>query len=161
MVLTGHIDERNQLWVDIVVGGTTQKQTITALIDTGFTGELVLPLQIAIALGLKLTAATKMTYANGVTSEEMVFTGSLYWGTKSRLVTISVLNSGVPLIGGGLLHGYVLLVDFEKKTLTIKEPGVDEPSPSVSPSATTSPSATASPSPSESKPIKQSEKGTK
>lgn len=40
MVLQGRIDEKNQLWVTITVGGSYQKQTIEALIDTGFNGEL-------------------------------------------------------------------------------------------------------------------------
>jgi len=129
MVLAGHIDERNQLWVTITVGGATQKQTIQALIDTGFTGELSLPLHVAIPLGLQLTAATKVTFANGKESEEMLFTGTLDWGTTaSRPVTINVFNSDTPLVGGGLLQGYVLLVDFDKKRLIIKEPGIDEPS---------------------------------
>ena len=52
---------------------------------------------------------------------------SLDWGSKNRLVAVNVLNSDVPLLGGGLLHGYILLVDFEKKKLVIKEPGVEEP----------------------------------
>lgn len=83
--------------------------------------------QIAIPLGLQLTAAAPYQYANGATQLEMVFTGSLDWGTKNRLVTINVLNSNTPLIGGGLLHGYTLLVDFKKGQLIIKEPGIDEP----------------------------------
>lgn len=127
MVLLGRIDERNQLWISLTVGGSTQKRTIEVLVDTGFSGELALPLQIAIPLGLQLTAAGEYQYANGSRSIEMVFTGSLDWGSKNRLVAVNVLNSDVPLLGGGLLHGYILLVDFEKKKLVIKEPGVDEP----------------------------------
>lgn len=127
MVLHGRIDERNQLWVPLTVGGSTQKKKIEVLVDTGFSGELALPLQIAIPLGLQLTAAGEYQYANGSRSLEMVFTGSLDWGSQNRLVAITVLNSDVPLLGGGLLHGYVLLVDFEKKQLMIKEPGIDEP----------------------------------
>lgn len=124
MVLLGRIDERNQLWVPLTVGGSTQKRKIEVLVDTGFSGELALPLQIAIPLGLQLTAAGEYQYANGSRSIEMIFTGLLDWGSKNRLVAVNVLNTDVPLLGGGLLHGYSLLVDFKKKKLTIKEPGI-------------------------------------
>lgn len=128
MVLTGHIDERNQLWVSITVGGLHSKQMIDALIDTGFNGELLLPLQVAIPLGLQLAGAAPYRLADGSISQQMLFSASIDWGTTRRTATVNVVNSDTPLIGGGLLHGYILLVDFDKKQLTIKEPGVDEPS---------------------------------
>jgi len=126
MVLTGHIDERNQLWVTITVGGLHSKQTIKALIDTGFNGELLLPLQVAIPLGLQLAGAAPYRLADGSISQQMLFSAFIDWGTQRRTATVNVVHSDTPLIGGGLLHGYVLLADFDKKQLMIKEPGADE-----------------------------------
>jgi len=134
MILVGRIDEKNQLWVLITVGGLHSKQTIEALIDTGFNGELLLPLQIAIPLGLQLAGAAPYSLADGSISQQMLFTANIDWGTKKRTATVNVVNSDIALIGGGLLHGYILLVDFQKKQLVINEPGIDEPSPSPSPS---------------------------
>ena len=127
MVLSGHIDERNQLWVEITVGGQHNQQKIPVLVDTGFTGELQLPLKVAVPLGLRLAGVGTFQLADGSRSRQMLFDASISWGTTVRLVTISVTDSDTALLGGGLLHGYVLLVDFEKKILTIKEPGTDEP----------------------------------
>jgi len=73
MVLNGHIDERNQLWLAITVGGLHSKQTINALIDTGFNGELLLPLQVAIPLGLQLAGAASYRLADGSISQQMLF----------------------------------------------------------------------------------------
>lgn len=100
-----------------------------ALIDTGFTGELVLPLSIAVPLGLRLAGATNYYLADGTVRPSMLFSALISWGTTSREVTATVLDTDAPLIGGGLLHGYVLNVDFEKRQLSIKEPRTDEPSP--------------------------------
>lgn len=159
MVLAGHIDDRNQLWVSISVSGVTGKQTVDAQIDTGFTGELALPLQIAIPLGLQLGGLTDVTYAKGKPVPEMLFTGQIDWGTTNRTInTIMVLDTDVPLIGGGLLYGYIMLVDFDKKELIIKEPGVDEPSPSTSPSQSPSPSPSPSPSEAESSKMEKKRK---
>ncbi|MDO8452000.1 MAG: hypothetical protein Q7S76_03980 [bacterium] len=137
MILTGRIDEKNQLWVSMTVGGLHSKQIIEALIDTGFNGELLLPLQIAIPLGLQLAGAASYRLADGSISQQMLFTANIGWGTTNRPTTVSVVNSGTALIGGGLLHGYVLLVDFKKRQLTIKEPGIDEPSVPPSTAQTT------------------------
>lgn len=134
MILAGRIDEKNQLWVSMKVGGLHSNQTIEALIDTGFNGELLLPLQVAIPLGLQLAGAAPYRLADGSISQQMLFTANIGWGTTNRTATVNVVNSDTALIGGGLLHGYVLLVDFQKKQLVIKEPGIDEPSPSPSPS---------------------------
>lgn len=129
MILAGHIDERNQLWVTLTVGGANQRQTIKALIDTGFNGELLLPLQVAIPLGLQLAGVAAYKLADGSASQQMLFSASIDWGTQRRVATVNVVNSDTALIGGGLLHGYILLVDFASKQLVIKEPGADEPAP--------------------------------
>jgi clan AA aspartic protease len=127
MILQGSIDNRNQLWVPITVAGDHGQQTISALLDTGFTGELLLPLQIAVPLGLKLAGVAPYQLADGSISQQMLFSASVSWGTQTRPVTVSVLDVEDALIGGGLLHGYVLLVDFQQKQLIIKEPGTDDP----------------------------------
>lgn len=128
MILHGRIDERNQLWIPITVGGQYGQQEISALIDTGFTGELLLPLQVAVPLGLKLAGAAPYQLADGSITQHMLFSASINWGTQTRAVTVNVVDVEHALIGGGLLHGYVLLVDFQQKQLIVKEPGTDEPS---------------------------------
>ena len=138
MVLSGHIDEKNQLWVEITVGGEHNQQTIPALIDTGFTGELQLPLKVAVPLGLRLEGAARYQLANGSVTQQMLFSASILWGTTTRLVTLNVADTDTALIGGGLLHGYVLLVDFDKKQLIIKEPHTDEPATPATPDASPS-----------------------
>lgn len=142
MVLTGRIDEKEQLWVLIKVAGQHNQQDVEALIDTGFTGELLLPVSVAVPLGLKLVGVGSAVMADGSISRQMLFDASISWGTKTRLVTASVVETDTTLIGGGLLKGYVLLADFEKKECFLKEPGVDEPeiAPNKTPPKTGSPS---------------------
>ena len=127
MILQGHIDDRNQLWVPITVAGLQGQENISALIDTGFTGELLLPLKIAVPLGLKLAGIAPYQLADGSISKQMLFSAAITWGTQTRAITVNVIDVEHALIGGGLLHGYVLTVDFQQKQLFIKEPGTDEP----------------------------------
>lgn len=129
MILHGSIDDKNQLWIQIEVTGTRgRKESILAKIDTAFDGELALPIEIAVPLGLELAAVATYRLGDGSTvSGQLVFSADISWGTKTRPVTVSIKSSGDALIGGGLLHGYVLQADFQTKQLTIKEPGTDEP----------------------------------
>ncbi len=132
MILQGQIDASNQLWVTIKVSGDTSSQEIPALIDTGFTGDLWLPLRIAVPLGLKLSAISDCQLADGsISSNQMVFSATISWGTQTKSITVIVADVDDALIGGGLLHGYVLEADFQKKKLTIKEPGTDDPQPTT------------------------------
>ncbi len=100
---------------------------IDAIVDTGFTGELQLPLKLAVPLGLRLDGVGTFELADGSKSRQMLFSALISWGTRTKPVTVSVADSDTALLGGGLLHGYLLLADFEKKMLMIKEPGTDEP----------------------------------
>lgn len=127
MILNGNIDDKNQLWVEIIVAGQHNQQKILALVDTGFTGELQLPLKAAVPLGLRLDGVGTFELADGRLTQQMLFSASIFWGTTTRLATVSVSDSDTALLGGGLLHGYMLLVDFEKRQFIIKEPHTDEP----------------------------------
>ena len=73
MILRGSIDDKNQLWVPITVAGEHGQQKVSALLDTGFTGELQLPLQIAVPLGLKLVGVARYKLADGSISNQMIF----------------------------------------------------------------------------------------
>ena len=128
MYIAGSIDQKNQLWVELTIYGGNGEKTIKALLDTGFTGELLLPLKIAVPLSLKLAGASDCQLADGSISNQTVFYAKVKWGTSEKDVTVNVVDVEHPLIGGGLLHGYTLIADFEKRMLIIKEPRVDEPS---------------------------------
>jgi len=64
MLLEGDIDNQNNPWLKVIVIGSKQL-TIHALIDTGFTGELLLPKEIATALALKQSGVASCKYADG------------------------------------------------------------------------------------------------
>ena len=122
-MLNGEINEKNQLSVSIIVHGQQgQSATVPALVDTGFTGDLQLPLTIAIPLGLRLDAVGTFEYADGRTARKMLFSATITWGTTTRPVTVSVVDSNTALLGTGLLHGYTLNADFAKKQFSIQEP---------------------------------------
>jgi clan AA aspartic protease len=126
--ITGNIDGTNQLWTKLDVIGMNGNSKIDAIIDTGFTGELQLPIKTAVQIGLTLAGTGRAILADGSKIDQLLFSGTIVWGTTTKDVTISIADSNEALIGGGLLHGYDLIISFSKKILTIKEPDIDIPS---------------------------------
>ncbi|HEY5123039.1 MAG TPA: hypothetical protein VIK14_04820 [Ignavibacteria bacterium] len=127
MKIPGSIDDQNQLWTRMTIVGTKSFDEIDCIIDTGFNGELVLPINIAVPLGLELSAYTEYTLGDGSKVPTYLFSGKIHWGTVKKDVTICVFRSGDPLLGGGLLNNYVLIANFKSKILSISEPDEDTP----------------------------------
>ena len=123
MIFKGDIDSDNFLWVKLIVVGTHRQQTIHAIIDTGFTGELMLPKEIATNLGLKQAGVAPCQYADGTQRDVPLYTATIRWGSKQQQATVHVHEKPTyASIGGGLLHDYILHADFSKNQLIIKEP---------------------------------------
>jgi len=121
MVISGIIDKHNRLWVRVRVAGYHASKEIWFRIDTAFDGELSIPVSLAVPLGLALVGESEYGISGGGVNRPLKFTASIQWGTKNRLSTVDVDQTAQPLLGLGLLNGYILLADFDKKTLVIKE----------------------------------------
>ena len=121
MTINGRIDEKNQLWLNVVVGSDGNQKTVDMLLDTGFRGEIQLPISVAVPLGLKLIGVAPFEYADGTSHPKMLFEGTITLGTTSRAVTAIVSPSSTPLLGSGLLSEYRLAADFKSKTFVIED----------------------------------------
>jgi len=53
-MIEGHIDELYQALISISIIGIRDEVVLDAVVDTGFSGEVCLPVPIAIQLGLEL-----------------------------------------------------------------------------------------------------------
>lgn len=125
MLINGIIDEHNCLWVKIEVAGYHASKGIWFRVDTGFDGELCIPVSLAVPLGLALVGQSEYGISGGGVNRPLKFTASIQWGTKNRLTTVDVDQTSTPLIGLGLLNKYRLLADFDKKTFVIEEPELE------------------------------------
>lgn len=142
MIINGIIDENDKLWVRIKVSGYHGSKYIFFRIDTGFDGELSIPIPLAVPLGLALVGESEYGVAGGGTSNPLKFVASIDWGSQTKLVSADVDKTPIPLLGMKLLHGYTLLADFRNKKLMIEEvvddkkkglgkEGQDNPSPAI------------------------------
>ena len=119
MVLTGYINDQNQPFVSIKVGDGENEKTIEALVDTGFTGQLQLPLAIAVPLGLKLEAVAPFEFGDGNSQMKMLFAGIMSLGSSKKKVSVIVSNLSIPLLGSDILKECQLSVDYINKKFTL------------------------------------------
>jgi clan AA aspartic protease len=92
---------------------------LDAWVDTGFTGELVVPRAQITALGLPLGPAIKARLADGSEVELETYLCLLEWfGTWKAIETVAADGQN-PLLGVGLLLGHELRIDYRARTMTL------------------------------------------
>lgn len=116
--MKGYFDENNRPRVDVKVAGMDSRTQVSALIDTGFEGSLMLSLPSALAIGLKLVGVVPIELADGSIRKEFVFEGSVVFGKRTIPVEI-FLTTGEDLLGTALLQKHMLTIDFPRRRATI------------------------------------------
>ncbi len=88
--------------------------------DTGFTGELVLPHDKIATLGLSRSAVVKAALGDGSETMLDVYTCLIQWFGQEQQIEVIAGAGQFPLLGIGLLQGHTLTVDYAARTLTIE-----------------------------------------
>ena len=104
------------------IGWKSKTRDITALIDTGFTGELKISSREAMELGIEATHMELVTLADENTVG--MSAGLIQVSMESNQKTVEVLISdGMPIIGVGLLKkfGYILTINFPANLVSLKK----------------------------------------
>jgi clan AA aspartic protease len=94
-----------------VIGGR-QSMSLTALVDTGFDGDLCLPTRVAVQLGLQLIGEQPVEFADGTRKNQLVFAGLASFLGETRDAQIMLTDSEDALIGTNLLQQYRLAIEF-------------------------------------------------
>lgn len=98
--------------MDIEVIGSKATAKIRALIDTGFSGFLCLPIKIGKTLGLELIGTEVTEVADGRWIDQLKFAGSVKFLGKTQEVEIFLSESDTSQIGTMLLADCQLSIDF-------------------------------------------------
>jgi clan AA aspartic protease len=106
--------------------GSRQTTALTAILDTGFNGDLCLPTRLAVQLGLELIGEQQTELADGTQRLQLVFGGSVRFYGETREVDIILTDSEDALIGTNLLNHYPLATEFpggQVKVRSRRKPG--------------------------------------
>ena len=107
-MITGTVTAGREAIVSLeLVGVSGARERIDAVVDTGFTESLTLPLQIVEALGLSPFDSTRAYLADGSMVEVDLYECVVIWEREHRQITAHCMK-GTPLIGMDLLYGHFL-----------------------------------------------------
>ncbi len=110
-MMSGRVNQHREAVLKLVIiGDQSKKIAVDAVVDTGFNGDLILPIEMVLELDLSPQGYQKATLGDGTISQFRVYTGTVIWDGSKRLVEVNAATSGV-LIGMGLLEGYKLEVN--------------------------------------------------
>jgi clan AA aspartic protease len=110
-MMQGIVDQNCEATIRLVVGNAdSQRQMIDAVIDTGFTGFLTLPLSVLTGLNLQAYRREEGILGDGSTCIFDVYRGFIIWDGELRRIDINESDTE-PLVGMSLLYGYRMQLD--------------------------------------------------
>ncbi len=110
MMMQGYVNQNYEAMLSLVVRNGDKLKSITAVIDTGFTGFLSLPISIVTELDLSWSYRNRATLGDGSEVLFDIYDGMVIWGGQYRDIEINAAETE-PLIGMSMLRGYRLQVD--------------------------------------------------
>ncbi len=120
--MKGAVNDQGQALIEVDVRGSATGGgcTVSAWIDTAFTGELVLPRDLIERLGLAKSAEIGAGLADGLVRPLDAFTAWIPWFGEIREVEVVASAGQTVLLGVGLLLGHVLQVDYRTLEVTVE-----------------------------------------
>jgi clan AA aspartic protease len=109
-MIRGVVNARREAVLTLRVVGPAGEIDVSAVIDTGFTGTLTLPLAVVTTLGLAWSSRGSAILADGTEGEFDVYAAEVEWGGSRRGVLVSAVGSEA-LLGMTLLAGHGLWVE--------------------------------------------------
>lgn len=103
-MILGRVNGDREAIVQIVVLNDSKKTaSIEGVVDTGYTGDLMLPMAVVEQLGLVIQGIQQGVLGDGSRRAFEVYSGLVIWDGIIRKVEINAAETGV-LIGMGLLE---------------------------------------------------------
>lgn len=108
--IISNIDNQNQVRIEGKIVGLYKSSTFGCILDTGYSGTLVLPLTVAVDLGLEKAGAASVTLADGTTSIVPTFLCKVDIGGVIQDADTLVMGSDV-LLGMGVMEKFQVFID--------------------------------------------------
>jgi clan AA aspartic protease len=117
---------RALLKVELRQSVESEATSIEVWIDTGFTGDLVMPMGSIELLGLELSGSVDAILADGSQIALSTYTCAIEWFGETRSLEIIANNGPCPLLGVGLLRDLELRIDYSNLRLQLTPATTDD-----------------------------------
>ena len=111
----GKVNDNREACVSINLSNVV----VECVIDTGFTGALVLPQSLLETLHIEAFSQIDFRTVGGVWMTADITTIEIYWLGENRIIDVIVSESDDSLIGTELLDGARLTIDYLENTVII------------------------------------------
>jgi clan AA aspartic protease len=112
-MMPGFVSSIREAVIRVVVRGSGDQETqVEAVIDTAFTGFLILPARLIASLALPFASTTRVALGDGSEVQMDVFEATVLWDNQERSVIVLAAKGGV-LVGMSMLCGYRVILDVE------------------------------------------------
>jgi clan AA aspartic protease len=110
-MIIGSVNTNREAVIQIAVLSDSKRiKAVRSVIDTGYTGDLMLPRAIVDELGLFLQAIQDATLGDGSLTTFEMYAGSVIWDGQVRRVEVNASETEC-LVGMGLLEEYKLEIE--------------------------------------------------
>jgi clan AA aspartic protease len=110
-MMFGIVNQNCEAIIKVAVGRIgSPKVTVDAVIDTGFTSFLSLPLNIITDLGLPWHYRDVGTLGDGSEVIFEIYKAAVIWDGQNQIVDVAASDAD-PLVGMGLLYGFKLQIE--------------------------------------------------
>ena len=111
MMLEGSVNHLMQAVVPVrLYGPNNQFEDVSAMIDTGFSGALVVPVDLVQMLGLDFVSSVLVELADGTIKENDRYEAEVDWMGRRKLIAVTAVECDT-LLGMKLLAGHQLFID--------------------------------------------------
>jgi clan AA aspartic protease len=119
--MNGQVDNSGRALLPITLrdAATGVSAASEAWIDTGFTGDLVVPRSLLTSLGAKPTSTAIGILADGSQVTLDTYSCLIDWFGQVRPVEVLANDGAYPLLGVGLLNGNRLTIDYIAGSLSL------------------------------------------
>jgi clan AA aspartic protease len=108
-VITGAVNDYREAIVRLTVLGPQAQEEVEAIVDTGFSGFLTLPVSLVATLDLPFRRQGRAVLADGSETLFDVYEAEVVWEERLRRIFVDAADTD-PLVGMALLDGQELTV---------------------------------------------------
>lgn len=108
--MQGYVNASYEAVITVVISHNGKLKSVSAIIDTGFTGFLSLSGGIIAELGLSWSYRDRGTLGDGSETLFDIYDAMVIWGGQYREIEVNEAETD-PLVGMSLMRGYRLQID--------------------------------------------------
>lgn len=119
-MIAGTVNDSLEPVIEICLVRSGQMTTITAVVDTGFSGDLCLSRDQIEAMQLEFSYVDRYELADGTIVAKDVFAGQAEFDGQLFDVDVILTDSADTLIGASMMRRHVLTVDYALRTVQLE-----------------------------------------